>query len=296
MKKRPFLLASLLIGGIFLFFLLVIFAAGWLRPGALMTSSAPKIGILEVQGVIENEGLVLRQIQELLDNEGVRAVVLRVNSPGGGVAPSQEIHAELLRLAAAKPLVVSFGSVVASGGYYIAVAGERLFANPGTMTGSIGVIMHFSDYQGLMQKVGIRSEVIKSGEYKDVGSTTRSMTDAERQLLQQLVDDVHEQFVQAVSAGRDIRTEDLAELADGRILTGRQALEVGLIDELGTFADAVAHAASRVGLPERPDLFYPTPEKTGFIERYLNLMISRYIGTQVAPYRSPGLYYLWPGF
>lgn len=296
MKKRPFLLASILIGGIFLFFLLVIFAAGWLRPGGLITSSASKIGVLQVQGVIENERLILKQIDELRLNEEVKAVVLRVDSPGGGVGPSQEIHAELVRLAQEKPLIVSLGSVAASGGYYIAVAGEHLFASPGTMTGSIGVIMHFADYQDLMHKVGIRTEVIKSGEYKDIGSTTRDMTENERKLLQQVADDVHDQFVQAISTGRDLTIENLTPLADGRIMTGRQALESGLVDELGTFFDAINHAAERVGLSERPDLFYPASEKIGFIQRYLNLMINNYIGAQITPYRSPGLYYLWPGF
>lgn len=296
MRKRPFLIASMVFGGIFLFFLLVIFAAGWLRPGFLIGSSTPKIGILEVRGVIENEKLILRQIEELRDNKAVKAVVLRVDSPGGGVGPSQEIHAELLRLARTKPLVTSFGSVAASGGYYIAVAGERLFASPGTITGSIGVIMSFPDYQELMDKIGIRTEVIKSGPYKDVGSATRSMTENDRDLLMELIADVHAQFVEAISTGRNMSMEELAPFADGRIFSGRQALEFGLVDELGTYHDAIDYAAAKVGLGHSPDLVYPTPEKIGILQRYLKMITNRYVGVEVAPYRSPGFYYLWSGF
>lgn len=296
MRKRPFLFASLLFGGIFLFFLLVLFAAGMLRTGSLLRGPDRQIGVLEIQGAIDNERLVLRQIDELLTSDAVVAVVLRIDSPGGAVGPSQEIHAELQRLAQSKPLIVSFGSVVASGGYYLAVAGERLFASPGTITGSIGVIMSFPDYQELMGKVGVRTEVIKSGPYKDIGSATRGMTERDRQLLNELIADVHQQFVEAVSAGRSMSVEELTPYVDGRIFTGRQALQIGLIDELGTFNDAVDYAAQQAGISGKPDLVFPAPEKTGLIQRYLNILAGRFIGVELDAYRTPGPHYLWPGF
>ena len=295
MKKRPFLLASLMIGGIFLFFMLVIFTAGYFRTGTLISTSTKQIGVLEITGTVTNERSLIRQIDEFREDDRILAVVLRVDSPGGGVAPSQEIYRELKRLVQKKPLVVSFGSVAASGGYYLAMAGERLFANPGTITGSIGVVMSFPDYQELMGKVGIRTEVIKSGPYKDVGSATRDMTDEERNLLNEMLVDIHRQFVEAVSEGRNIPVDELIPYVDGRIFTGRQALEIGLVDELGSFNDAVEYAAAKAGLKGRPDLVYPPPERKRLLQRYLNIMIDRYVGVDFGFKGSIGPQYLWSG-
>lgn len=295
MKKRPFLLASVLIGGIFLFFLLVFFTAGFVRNGFFAGSSAKQIGVLEVIGAVTNERLITKQIESFKENDAIAAVVLRVDSPGGAVGSSQEIYSELKRLSLDKPLIVSFGSVAASGGYYIAVAGERLFASPGTITGSIGVIMSFPDYQELLGKVGVKTEVIKSGVYKDVGSSTRDMTGEERQLLNEMLADVHDQFIEAISKGRNIPLEELIPYVDGRIFTGRQALDIGLIDELGTFNDAVAYAAARAGLSGRPDLVYPDPERGGLLQRYLNILMSRYVGVDLGTYKTSGPLYLWSG-
>jgi protease-4 len=295
MKKRPFFLASMLIGGIFLFFLLVFFAAGYFRSGSLLPTSSSRIGVLEISGMVSNERLIIKQIDNFRDDKSVKAIVLRIDSPGGAVGPSQEIHHELKKLAQEKPVIVSFGSVAASGGYYLAMAGERIFANPGTITGSIGVVMSFPDYQELMGKVGIKSEVIKSGPYKDLGSASRDMTDDERSLLQELIGDVHLQFVAAVSEGRNIPVAELAPYVDGRIFTGRQALEIGLIDELGSFNDAVDHAAMRVGLEGEPDLVYPPPERQEFLQRYLNVLLNRFGGVDMALKDTMGPKYLWTG-
>ncbi|MFO7766343.1 MAG: signal peptide peptidase SppA [Pelovirga sp.] len=295
MKKRPFLFASLIIGGIFLFFILVFFAAGYFRAGTLLSTSPGQIGVLEVTGTITNERLLVRQIDEFRYNDGVVAVVLRVDSPGGGVGPSQEIYRELKRLVQKKPLVVSFGSVAASGGYYLAMAGERLFANPGTITGSIGVVMNFPDFQELMGKVGVRTEVIKSGPYKDVGSATRDMTDEERRLLNEMIADVHSQFVEVVSKGRNIPIKELSPYTDGRIFTGRQALTVGLVDELGSFNDAVEYAAKRAGLKGRPELLYPAPERKMLLQRFFNVINDRYVGVDFGFKAAIGPQYLWSG-
>lgn len=295
-KKRPFLLASLTLGGIFLFFLLVVVTAGLLRDGSSVVSVGAKVGVLDVSGPIESPRDIIDQIDRFSRQGSIKAVVLRINSPGGAVGPAQEIYAELKRLAAAKPLIVSMGSVAASGGYYLALAGERLFANPGTITGSIGVIMTFPNYGNLMEKVGVDTQVIKSGRYKDIGSPTREMSETERRLLEQMIDDVHQQFVEVVSEQRQIAPDQLQSYVDGRIMTGRQARRAGLIDEIGTFNDAVAHAARKAGLDPDPDLVYSQPAKISFWERYLPEKISRVLDMRGLDRQVLGPQYLWRGY
>lgn len=295
MKNRPFFMASVTIGVIFLFFLLVVFAAGMVS-GYSVVPVGEKIGILEVRGTIVDARQLIEQIADFRDSNGIKAVVLRVDSPGGGVAPSQEIHAELTRLAQEKPLIISMGSVAASGGYYLAVAGERLFANPGTITGSIGVIMSFPNYRELMGKIGVKTEVVKSGQFKDVGSSSRQLTTADRKLLQGMIDDVHAQFVQAISEGRNIPVDRLRPYVDGRILTGKQALAVGLIDELGTLSDAIRYAAEVAGLGEDPALIYPEPERRDLLDRLIQGVANRYLGVNLRQEITIGPQYLWNGY
>ena len=296
MKKRPFLMASLTVAGVFIFFLLVVMTAGMIRTGSVMGSVSDKIGILEVKGPIADSTLLLTQIKEFSEQDNIKAVVARIDSPGGGVAPSQEIYAELKLLAAKKPLVVSMGSVAASGGYYLAVASEHIFANPGSITGSIGVIMSFPNYRELLGKVGVQTEVVKSGRFKDIGSATRPFTAADRTLLQGMIDDVHQQFVEAVSEGRHMPVDRLKPFVDGRIFTGRQAKEIGLIDELGTLNDAIRYAAKVAGIDEDSDLVYPEPEKIDLIERYLQGAVSRYLGINLIEKRITGPQYFWDGY
>ena len=296
MKKRPFLLASLLIGAIFLFFLLVVFTSGMLNGRSVVVPVGDKIGILEVNGEIVDAQQLVEQIIEFRDSRAVKSVVLRIDSPGGGVGPSQEIHSELKRLAKEKPLIVSMGSVAASGGYYVAVAGERIFANPGTITGSIGVIMSFPDYQGIMEKVGVKTQVIKSGRFKDIGSSTRDFTDADRELLQNMIDEVHSQFVNAISEGRNLPVERLQPFVDGRIFTGQQALDAGLIDELGCLSDAVRHAGNVAGLGDDPRVIYPQEEEKSIFERLIQGAASRYLGVAISTRSSAGFQYLWDGY
>ncbi|MFO7811682.1 MAG: signal peptide peptidase SppA [Pelovirga sp.] len=295
MKKRPFFLASMLIGGIFLFFLLVFVAAGFFRSGTFLPTSSSRIGVLDISGMVSNERLIIKQIDTFRDDKSVKAIVLRIDSPGGAVGPSQEIYHELKKLAQEKPLIVSFGAVAASGGYYLAMAGEWIFANPGTITGSIGVVMSFPDYQELMGKVGIKSEVIKSGPFKDLGSASRDMTEDERNLLQEMIADIHLQFVEAVSDGRNIPVAELAPYADGRIFTGRQALEFGLIDQLGSFHDAIDYAAVRAGIVGEPDLVYPPPKRQEFLQRYLNILLNHFGRVDLAFKDTMGPKYLWTG-
>lgn len=296
MKKRPFLMASLTVGGIFLFFVLVIFTAGFFRTGSVGVPVGDKIGVLVVEGTIVDAGQALKQIDQLRNQGAVKAVVLRINSPGGAVGPSQEIYTELKRLAIEKPLVISMGSVAASGGYYLALAGQRLFASPGTITGSIGVIMSFPNYQDLMGKIGLKTEVVKSGPFKDIGSSTRTFSSADRELLQNMINDVHQQFVEAVSQQRKIPVERLQPFIDGRIFTGRQAQQADLIDELGTFNDAVNYAAKLAGLGDDPDLIYPEVETKNLFERYFHSSLSRYLGIVLPDNKVIGPQYLWNAF
>ena len=296
MKKRPFLMATATVGGIFIFFLLAIIAAGWFNGRSMVVSVGDKIGVLEVEGAITDARSLVQQIDDFRDQSNIKAVVVRINSPGGGVGPSQEIYAELKQLADLKPVIISMGSVAASGGYYIAVAGERIFANPGTITGSIGVIMSFPNYQGLMGKVGVQTEVVKSGRFKDIGSSTRPFSAAERELLQGMIDDVHQQFVEAVSEGRNIPIDRLQPFVDGRIFSGRQAKAAGLIDELGTFTDSIKYAAKVAGLGDDPDLVYPESEGVGIFERYLQNIVSRYLGVALPLEPLTGPQYLWNGY
>jgi len=196
---------------------------------------------------------------------------LRIDSPGGVVGPSQEIYAELNKVS--KSIITSMGSVAASGGYYIACASDRIFANPGTITGSIGVVMSFPKLQELSKKIGYDKEVVKSGKYKDAGSSFREMTPEERQLFQSMVDDVHEQFVEAVFEGRqnaNLTREAIEELADGRAFSGRQALQMNLIDEIGTLYDAIDYAAEISGLKGKPKVI-KKKERESLMDRFLGV-------------------------
>ncbi len=295
MKKRPFLMASLVVGGLFLFFLLVIITAGLFPFRSMSVSVGNKIAVLEVEGPITDSLGIIEQIKEYRNASSIKSVIMRIDSPGGGVGPSQEIYAELKKLAAQKPLIVSMGAVAASGGYYLAVAGDKIFANPGTITGSIGVIMSFPNYRDLMDNVGIKMETVKSGQFKDTGSSSGRFSEEDRFLLQGLIDDVHQQFVTTISKERNLPIERLQPYVDGRIMTGQQAKEYGLIDELGTFYDAVAYAGQLSGLGTDPDLLYPEPEPTNFFDRYLQSALSKYLGVEGSAGQINGPAYFWNG-
>lgn len=245
-------LAVGLILGTILFVLLVGLAAALL--GSRLPPGGERVAVIAVEGVIADAHEVIEQLHRYRDLPNVKAVVLRVNSPGGAVAPSQEIYQEIVkfRRETKKPVVASLGSVAASGGYYVAAAADRIVANPGSITGSIGVIMQIPNVGGLLQKVGVKTTVIKSGENKDLGSITRDLTESERRILQEVMDDVHGQFIDAVAAGRRVDRARIEPLADGRIFSGRQALGLGLVDELGDLPDAIERAGALVGISGRP--------------------------------------------
>ena len=217
-------------------------------------SIGEKVALIRVEGPIFDSKETIDEIKDYIKDSSIKAIVMRIDSPGGAVAPSQEIYEEVRKGVSKKKIVVSMGSVAASGGYYIASPATRIIANPGTLTGSIGVIMEIPNFKGLMDKLGVKTEVVKSGRHKDLASAFRSLGRDEREILQNVLDNVHEQFITAVAEGRKMLREDVIKIADGRIFTGEQALAVGLIDELGNLEDAITVAAKLSGIKGEPVL------------------------------------------
>lgn len=242
--------------GVIAVFLVTVWALLRVAGGGL--PGGQKVAIVEVEGTIIDTSDLVRDLKDDLDNGSVRAVVVRINSPGGVVGPTQEVYEALTRLRnAGKPVVASLGAVAASGGYYIAAAANRIYANPGTLTGSIGVIMQMPNVEGLLKKVGVEYVVVKAGEHKDIGNPSRPMSPEERRILQALLDDVHAQFIDAVARGRHLDRAAVVAVADGRIFSGAQAKALRLVDALGGLEDAVEGAAQLAGLPPRPRVIEP---------------------------------------
>jgi protease-4 len=213
-----------------------------------------RVALVRVEGPILDSRDTVDELKEYVKDASVKAIVLRVDSPGGAVAPSQEIYSEVKKAAAKKKVVVSMGSLAASGGYYISSPATMIIANPGTLTGSIGVIMEIPNVEGLMNKIGVKTEVVKSGEHKDIASAFRSLEPDERKILQDVMDNVHQQFIRAVSEGRNLKLEDVKKIADGRIFTGEQAVHHGLVDKLGTLDDSVNIAGELAGISGEPEV------------------------------------------
>lgn len=213
-----------------------------------------KIALIRVEGPILDSKKTIEELKDYVKDRAIKAIVIRVDSPGGGVVPSQEIYEEIKKATAAKKVVISMGSLAASGGYYISSPASRIVANPGTTTGSIGVIMQMPNLKGFMDKLGIKSEVITSGKHKDIASPFRGIGKEERQILQSVMDDVHEQFISAVAEGRKMPVEAVRKIADGSVFSGKQALKIGLVDELGNLEDAIKAAAKMAGIKGEPNI------------------------------------------
>lgn len=258
-----------------------------------VTARNNRIALVEVRGMITDSREVVRQLLEYKDDQNVRGIILRIDSPGGAVAPSQEIYSAVLKVRKSqKKIFASLGSVAASGGYYIASPADYIFANPGTLTGSIGVIMAFSNVQELIGKIGIRPEIIKSGKFKDAGSPVRPISKEERKLLQNLVDDVHQQFIQDVAQGRNLPVGTVKSLADGRIFTGRQALEMKMVDQLGGLQDTIDLLAEQAGIQGRPKIIQEE-KSLRFLDWLLQASIARKITESLDPSSFSPLQYLW---
>ena len=256
-------------------------------------SPSGEIALVRIQGMLMDSQNIVRQLSNYRHNPNVRGIVLRIDSPGGAVAPAQEIYSEIMKLRADhKTVYASMGTVAASGGYYIACAADYVLANPGTLTGSIAAVMAFSNIEELTNKIGVKPVIIKSGKYKDVGSPLRAMNPEERKLLQNVVDDVHQQFVQAVAKGRGLSVSEVKEIADGRIMTGQQALKLKLIDEIGGLEKTLELLAKKIGVEGRPKVI-EEKEKTPFFDWLLQSSLSSRLIETLIPASLPRLQYIW---
>ncbi|MGV8075649.1 MAG: signal peptide peptidase SppA [Syntrophobacteraceae bacterium] len=259
-RRKTFFFGILLI-------LLIIISSIWLVSSDSEIMAGPnRIGVIEIRGLISDSQETLKDIKKFRKDPNVKALIVRVDSPGGGIGPSQEIYRELRRTIRQKPVVASLGAIAASGGYYIASAAKHIVASPGSITGSIGVISNFPNLRELFSKVGFENIVIKSGQFKDVGNPGREMTPQERELLQTTIDEAHSQFILDVAEGRNMPEEKVREIADGRIIMGATAQKLGLIDELGNFEDALIVAAKLGKIEEEPVLVYPKKKKITLLD------------------------------
>ena len=293
MRKHPVILGLGLLLLIGLFFLLLMALMGSLF-GQRTLTWGEHVGVVTIEGVIRDSQEISRQLNAFGKDGSIKAVVLRIDSPGGGVAPAQEIYDAVLAVKKKKKVVASMGSLAASGGYLIACAADRVVANPGTVTGSISAIMHFANAEELLKKIGLKSSVVKSGRFKDIGTPTRPMTEDEKALIQSLVDDTYDQFLEAVSKGRRIPKEDLRRIADGRVFTGRQAQKLGLVDELGDLNYTVRLAGTLSGIKGEPDVIYPVKKKSTFWELILQQAVMSLVGEmKKGDARSEGLNFLY---
>ncbi len=307
---NPVVTVLVVLSVLFLVFLMVSgflflnrFQADWKssEPSGLFASGKGAIGLLEVEGIILDSKKFIRQLKRFVERTDIKGIVVRVDSPGGSVAPSQEIFEALKKVE--KPLVVSMGSVAASGGYYISLGAKKIYANPGTLTGSIGVIMEFMNLEKLLDWAKIKRYALTTGKFKSVGSSYREMTPEERALLQEMINEVLLQFKTAVHESRKLEMEAVTKIADGRIMNGSKAKELGLIDELGGLEDAVRAVAELADLGDDPEVV--TPHKEGRF-RLLDFLLdqggdddegseSRLRSLVQGTFFKPGLYWIWHG-
>lgn len=294
-KTRDIIVGLIIAAAVLMFFVIVIISILGISRQAdfSLASLGDKIALVEINGVIEQSEDIVRQLKKYNDDSSVRAIVLRINSPGGMVAPAQEIYNQILKVREnGKYVVVSMSSVAASGGYYIACAGDSIMANPGTLTGSIGVILSFMTFEGLMDKVGVEMEVVKSDELKDVGNFSREMTQKEREMLQAAIDDTYDQFVMTVAEARNMDIDQVEEIADGSIFTGNQALEFGLIDKLGGLEDAISMAGRMTGLGDKPHIVREYPRRRRLLD-YLVEKVAEMLGLRISKQTWPRLEYIY---
>jgi len=269
MDRRAAWILGLVFGGLFLC-LFMFMALAWIaiqsgRSGNVIgRAGGDRVGVVEVTGVIADSKTTLRELREFGEDPRIRAIVVRIDSPGGAVGPSQEIFEAMRRMQKRKHVLSSMGSIAASGGFYIAMGGEKVFANPGTLTGSIGVISEFPNVSGLLKWAGVDMRTITAGKLKDAGSPFREMTSEERSYFQSMLEDVHGQFIGAVAESRKLPAEEVRKVADGRVFTGRKAKDLKLVDELGGLQDAAREAGKLAGLRGEPTIEYPTKERPLF--------------------------------
>ncbi len=257
-----------------------------------VVGSGDKVAVIELNGVIVTSDEIVRQFKKYRDDHSVRAIVFRVDSPGGGVVASQEIFEEVKKTrSSGKPVVVSMGSLAASGGYYVSCPANRIVSNPGTLTGSIGVISQFMRFDSLLGKIGVGVNTIKSGKFKDAGNPFRRMTDEDKKYFQDLMDDVHHQFIGAVVEQRHLDHDSVMQFADGRVFTGQQALGLGLVDTIGTFEDAIGIAARAGGIKGTPSVARERKTRTLFERMFGETRVPEFLGLKDKLLDQPILQY-----
>ncbi len=227
-----------------------------------------KVGVIEINGIIADSKNVLNYLKRFREDNAIKAIVVRIDSPGGAVGPSQEIFREIRKTSATKKVVASMGTIAASGGYYIAAGANGIVANPGTITGSIGVIMGFTNYEELLHKIGLVPIVVKSGEYKDIGSPVREMKPEEKKILREFAKKIHRQFIKDIVDGRKMDMEKVESIADGRIFTGQESKKFGLVDRLGNLEDAIEWAGRLGGIKGKIATVYAKEKKYSLL-RYI---------------------------
>jgi protease-4 len=294
MKKYPLVTAFFILVVICVAFFALVFAISYFGEEFSFGFGGDRIAVVKIEGTIVESESVIKKIIKFRKNKNVKALILRINSPGGIVAPPQEIHEEVKKTCKEKKVIVSMESVAASGGYYIACAADTIIANPGTLVGSIGVMIPVENIGELLQKIGVSSTVIKSGKYKDIGSMTRPMTKDEEAVLQELIDDTYNQFVDVVAEGRGLTREQVLQIADGRVFTGAQALQLGLVDELGNLQDAIDLAANLAGIEGEPNVIYPKKERPSLLEfifegiaEGVTRIVEKMVGDKLTVYSVP---------
>jgi len=269
MRKHPVLFGMLILLVLGVFVYMSFYRAGLHSGKSKGFSLKDKIGVVCVEGVINDSREITEQLDDFAKDDSIIAVVLRVDSPGGGVAVSQEIYDAVVELRKTKKVVASMGSIAASGGLLVACAADKIVANPGTITGSISAIMHFANFEELLKKVGVKSSVVKSGQYKDIGSPVREMTPEEKVIVQDLVDDIYNQFVDVIVKERKLPREKVIAIADGRVFSGRKAKELGLVDSLGDMTSAAKLASNLAGKDGKYDLVYPSKKRTSVFDYFM---------------------------
>src|SRR5271165_113980 len=297
-RSRVFLWI-LLGGGAFFLFLVGIFALVYLTARSQQKSSfsgfGDKIAVVDLEGVIITPKDVVEQLRKYADDSSIKAIVLHVNSPGGGAAASEEIYREVLRIRDTKKkrIVASIETVGASGAYYVSSATNKIFADQASIVGSIGVIAQWLNYEELFKWAKLKDITIKAGEFKDTGSPTREMTPAERAYLQGLIDNMHVQFIHSVATGRNMKDEEVRALADGKVWTGEQAVPLKLVDQIGDFRAAVADTAKAVGIKGEPTLVHPEKERKSVLDLLFG-DLSEYLPSRAKLMETNvGFYYLW---
>jgi protease IV len=293
MKSRPLWTGCLLTTLAVLFFLgLSGIVLTLLGKGSLF-SLQERVGVVEIKGLLTDSATVIKQLDRYQDDDSIKAIVIRINSPGGAVGPSQEILREVVKVRAKKKIVASLGTVAASGGYYIASGADLIMANRGTATGSVGVIMQFANVEGLTKKVGLDFFNLKAGRYKDVGSPFRAMTPEDQAYLQGFIDNIYNQFINDVAQNRKIPLDRMKTLAEGRLYTGEEAKEAGLVDEFGNLPDAIDKAGRLAGIKGKVKAVYPEKEGSSLLRLLLGQKTEDVLSQLSLPYPEPAFLPSW---